>query len=125
MDRYLIKKPSAWLPILLSLGMLALIACVWATAGLAREPDEGTPAHIFQLWLALEAILIAFFCNQMATALTQASPAHIGRSTHCSSGRVCTCSIFSTLSRAHFLHLLETVLGTECECPWASRTPPI
>ena len=61
MDRYLIKKPSAWLPMLLSLGMLALIACVWATAGLAREPDEGTPAHIFQLWLALEAILIAFF----------------------------------------------------------------
>jgi hypothetical protein len=61
MDQYLIKKPSAWVPMLLSLGMLVFIASVWATLGLAREPDEGTPAHVFQLWLVLEAILIAFF----------------------------------------------------------------
>lgn len=59
----LLRKPSAWVPIALSLG-------VWAMLGVALslspwppvpEADEGVAAHIFQLWLVLEALLIPFF----------------------------------------------------------------
>jgi hypothetical protein len=27
----------------------------------AREPDEGTAAHLFQIWLVLEALIVAYF----------------------------------------------------------------
>ncbi len=27
----------------------------------ARQPDEGTGAHLFQLWLVLEVLMLAFF----------------------------------------------------------------
>ena len=26
-----------------------------------REPDEGTAAHLFQIWLVLEALMVVFF----------------------------------------------------------------
>ncbi|MBI5457337.1 hypothetical protein HY971_01245 [Candidatus Kaiserbacteria bacterium] len=64
-----LKKPGAWIPIALSLGMLAFILTYVAMFGVAApdpNADEGTPAHLFQLWLVLEALMIPFFCNQMA-----------------------------------------------------------
>lgn len=34
----------------------------FATIGApARQPDEGTGAHLFQIWLMLEALMVAFF----------------------------------------------------------------
>ena len=52
------KKPHAWLPVALSLGILAMLAITFITSGLVREADEGVEAHIFQLWLVVEIILI-------------------------------------------------------------------
>ncbi|OGG55803.1 hypothetical protein A3D71_00705 [Candidatus Kaiserbacteria bacterium RIFCSPHIGHO2_02_FULL_55_20] len=60
----LLKRPAAWIPIALSLGMLAFILIYIATYGISPptpDADEGTPAHLFQLWLVLEALMIVFF----------------------------------------------------------------
>jgi len=64
MGPILLKKPSAWIPITLSLGMLAFILIYIAMYGVsapAANADEGTPAYLFQLWLVLEVLLVAFF----------------------------------------------------------------
>jgi|SRR3989344_4830807 len=62
----LLKKPSAWVPIALSLAMLAMLFTIlfyqMATFGaIVREADEGTAAHLFQIWLVLEMLMIPFF----------------------------------------------------------------
>ena len=59
----LLKKPSAWLPIVLSLSIIAMIAgfLFFVGASGSRAEDEGVAAHLFQLWLVLEALLIPFF----------------------------------------------------------------
>lgn len=57
----LFKKPSAWIPILLPALILAMLFITLATSGLVRHEDEGIEAHIFQIWLVLEIVLIGFF----------------------------------------------------------------
>src|SRR5262249_51631957 len=58
----ILKSPSAWIPVVLSLGIVGMF---WMyTAGIMPpEPpgDEGTAAHLFQIWLILEVLLISFF----------------------------------------------------------------
>lgn len=57
-----IKHPSAWIPIALSLAVLATFLIGIAIFGApAREPDEGTGAHLFQIWLVVEILMMAFF----------------------------------------------------------------
>jgi len=58
----LIKKPSAWLPVAISLTVLAIILIHIAIFGVpVRKADEGTGAHLFQIWLVLEVLMVAFF----------------------------------------------------------------
>jgi len=58
----LIKKPSAWIPIVIPLLFFAYIVVVLATFGfLQEEKDEGIAAHLFQLWLLAEPLMLAFF----------------------------------------------------------------
>jgi hypothetical protein len=58
----LLKKPSAWVPIAASLAVFAVMLITISTFGIpTRQPDEGTGAHLFQIWLALEALLITVF----------------------------------------------------------------
>lgn len=58
----IIERPSAWLPVALSLlalaALLSYIALHWP---LARQTDEGVAAHLFQIWVVLELAMIAFF----------------------------------------------------------------
>jgi hypothetical protein len=56
-----IKRPSAFLPIAFSLLALATVAIHVARFGTAREPDEGTAAHLWQLLMAAQVPLIAYF----------------------------------------------------------------
>lgn len=62
MTALLIRKPSAWIPILLSLAMLAIIGMYLAKI-IPPDPtgDEGLGAHLFQFWLVLESMMIPFF----------------------------------------------------------------
>ncbi len=56
-----LKLPSAWVPIALTLFILVVMNIALSTSGLVHEADEGTVAHLFQIWLALEVLSIIFF----------------------------------------------------------------
>jgi hypothetical protein len=58
----ILKYPSAWIPITLSLIVLiAFLVGVALFGPPIRQPDEGAGAHLFQIWLVLEVLMIAFF----------------------------------------------------------------
>jgi hypothetical protein len=57
----LMKQPSAFLPMAMSFAALATVLCHVAMFGVAREADEGTAAHIFQLLMIAQVPLVAFF----------------------------------------------------------------
>jgi hypothetical protein len=56
-----LKHPTAWVPLAMSLGALALVLGHAAMFGIVHEVDEGTPAHIFQLLLVGQVPLVAYF----------------------------------------------------------------
>jgi hypothetical protein len=61
MNTLTLKKPSAWLPLAMSLAALAVVVIHVARFGAAREPDEGTSAHLWQMLMAAQLPVIAFF----------------------------------------------------------------
>ena len=61
MNVSLMKKTSAWLPIAMSLTALAVVLVHVARFGVVREADEGTAAHLWQLLMAGQVPVLAFF----------------------------------------------------------------
>ena len=57
----LIRQPSAFLPVALSLIALALVLGHVALFGVVHEADEGTAAHIWQILMAVQVPIVAFF----------------------------------------------------------------
>jgi hypothetical protein len=57
----MIRQPSAFVPVAMSLAALATVAIHVARFGVAREPDEGAAAHIWQLLMAAQIPVIAYF----------------------------------------------------------------
>lgn len=57
----MIKQPSAFVPVVMSLAALATVLLHVARFGVARDPDEGAAAHIWQLLMAGQLPVIAFF----------------------------------------------------------------
>jgi len=57
----LLKKPSAFLPVIMSLAALAVVLGHAAVFGVARETDEGAAAHVWQLLMAAQLPLLIFF----------------------------------------------------------------
>jgi hypothetical protein len=57
----IIKKPSAFLPVAMSLAALAVVLFHIAIFGAARDADEGAAAHIWQLLMAAQLPLLLFF----------------------------------------------------------------
>jgi hypothetical protein len=55
------KRPSAFLPLAMSLAALAFVLGHIAIFGAAREADEGTAAHMWQLLMAGQVPVLAFF----------------------------------------------------------------
>ena len=55
------KQPSAILPVAMSSVALALVLGHVAAYGIVQEADEGTPAHLFQLLMAGQVPVVAFF----------------------------------------------------------------
>ncbi len=63
----LLKRPSAWVPIALSLVMLVFMFTLFTMHGAptpAENKDEGVAAHLFQIWLVLEFFMILFFASK-------------------------------------------------------------
>ena len=56
-----LKKPSAFLPVAMSFAALAIVFFHIVRFGTARQPDEGTAAHLWQLLMAAQVPIIAFF----------------------------------------------------------------
>ena len=61
MNISLIKKPSAFIPLGMSLIALALLIGHILFFGTERQADEGAAAHIWQLLMAGQLPIIAFF----------------------------------------------------------------
>ena len=55
------KRPSAFLPVVMSLAALAIVIIHIVRFGTAREVDEGTSAHLWQILMAGQLPIIAFF----------------------------------------------------------------
>jgi hypothetical protein len=55
------KQPSGFVPIAMSLAALAAVVAHIALVGTAPQPDEGTAAHIWQLLMAGQIPVIAFY----------------------------------------------------------------
>ena len=57
----LLKHPSAFLPLGMSFAALATVLVHLALHGIARQADEGAAAHIWQLLMAGQSPIVAFF----------------------------------------------------------------
>ena len=59
--RAMIRRPSAFAPIVMSLLALTAVIVHLALHGPAPQPDEGAAAHIWQLLMAAQMPVILFF----------------------------------------------------------------
>jgi len=57
----LIKQPSALIPLAMSLAALCLVLVHAAIFGVVHEADEGTAAHVFQILMAAQISVVAYF----------------------------------------------------------------
>ena len=57
----MLKKPSGFLPMAMSLVALAVVLAHVAIYGATREADEGAAAHFWQLLMAAQLPLLVFF----------------------------------------------------------------
>jgi hypothetical protein len=59
--RTMLKHPSAFLPLAMSLAALAVLLGFLGMYGVIHQEDEGAAAHLWQLLMALQLPIIAFF----------------------------------------------------------------
>jgi len=57
----MMKQPSAFLPVAMSLAALGTVLIHVAMFGVVREADEGTAAHIWQLLMGGQVPIVGFF----------------------------------------------------------------
>jgi len=57
----IIKRPSAFLPVAMSSAALVTLLVALSVGGAARETDEGTAAHIWQLLMGGQIPIVAYF----------------------------------------------------------------
>lgn len=59
----MLKHPSAFLPVLMSVAAVATVAVALAVFGLdgIHQPDEGAAAHLWQFLIAGQLPIVAFF----------------------------------------------------------------
>ena len=55
------RTPAAFIPLLMSLAALTVVVVQVLFFGTAREADEGTSAHLFQLLMGGQVPVIAYF----------------------------------------------------------------
>jgi hypothetical protein len=55
------KKPSAFVPMAMSLAALTVVIGSVTLLGVVHEADEGAVAHIFQLLMAGQVPIVAYF----------------------------------------------------------------
>ena len=69
----LLKKPSAYLPLLMSLAAFAIVLVRVSVFGATKAADEGGAAHVFQLLVAGQVLVAGYFAIRwLPTAPRQA-----------------------------------------------------
>jgi hypothetical protein len=61
MDTALLKRPTALIPVAMSLAALSIVIAYATMFGTARQADEGTAAHLWQILMAGQVPVVAFF----------------------------------------------------------------
>jgi hypothetical protein len=61
MNAELLKRPSAYVPVAMSVTALSIVLGYAAMFGIARQADEGTAAHMWQSLMAGQIPFVAFF----------------------------------------------------------------
>ncbi len=61
MNEPMLRQPTVFLPLAMSLIALAMVLVHFAIFGIVEETDEGTAAHIFQLLIVAQVPFIALF----------------------------------------------------------------
>ena len=61
MNRSTLKQPSALLPLVMSLAALTLVLTHAAVYGIVHDADEGAAAHLWQLLMAGQLPVVAYF----------------------------------------------------------------
>src|SRR5436305_6908082 len=61
MDWSIVKQPSALLPLAMSCAALAIVVGHIVFVGVARQADEGADAHFWQLLMAGQVPVVAYF----------------------------------------------------------------
>lgn len=56
-----LRRPSAFLPVAMSLAALALVISRIVLVGVARQADEGAAAHVWQILMAGQIPIVALF----------------------------------------------------------------
>jgi hypothetical protein len=59
--RALMRQPTGYLPVAMSLGALAMIVWFVAVHGVVQQPDEGVQAHLWQFLVAGQVPLVTYF----------------------------------------------------------------
>ena len=73
MDSALLKRPSALIPVAMSVAALATVIGYASTFGVARQADEGAAAHVWQLLMVGQVPVVVFFAVKgLATKPRQA-----------------------------------------------------
>jgi hypothetical protein len=57
----LMRRPTGYVPVAMSLGAFAMIVWFVALHGVVHQPDEGAQAHLWQLLVAGQVPIIASF----------------------------------------------------------------
>ncbi len=57
----LLRKPTAWLPLAFAGATAVMFVIAYFRQGLVRKPDEDAYAHIFQIFLAAQVLIIFVF----------------------------------------------------------------
>lgn len=57
----LLKRPTAFLPVLISAAFLVLLTVGLLRGTVIRQPDEGTVAHLFQILMPVQVVIIGAF----------------------------------------------------------------
>lgn len=61
MNSSIFTRPSALIPLAMSLTALVVVLGRIALVGTARHTDEGTAAHLFQILMVCQLPIVAFF----------------------------------------------------------------
>ena len=57
----LLRRPAAYLPVAMSVGAFAMIVWYVAVRGVVHQADEGAQAHLWQILVAGQLPIIAYF----------------------------------------------------------------